>query len=48
MTRACRPALALAAAAILTWAAPAPGQVRTWPSEPMPKPLAPRAATFPP
>jgi zinc protease len=45
-----RPAAVLATAAvILAWAAaPAAGQVRNWPSEPAPKPLASRPVTFPP
>jgi len=37
------------AAAVLAWAAAsATGQVRDWPSEPMPKPLASKPVTFPP
>jgi zinc protease len=48
VTRSLRAALAAAAAAFLAWAAPASGQVRNWPSEPMPKPLAARPVPFPP
>ena len=43
-----RGALACTAAVILAWASPAPGQVRDWPSETMPKPLASRPLTLPP
>jgi zinc protease len=39
---------ALALAAILAAAAPAAGQTRNWPSEPIPKPLAARPVAFPP
>ena len=46
MTHARRHALALAA--MLAVAAPAAGQARNWPSEPIPKPLAARPVTFPP
>jgi zinc protease len=48
MTRARLLALAVTAAAILASAVPAPGQVRNWPSEPMPKPLAAKSVKFPP
>ena len=41
-------ALALAAAAILARPAPAAGQVRNWPSETRPKPLASTPVAFPP
>jgi zinc protease len=47
MTRSRRPALAVAAA-VLAWTASTHGQVRTWPAEPMPKPLAARPVVFPP
>lgn len=43
-----RRALACTAALILAWASPAPGQVKDWPSETMPKPLASRPLTLPP
>jgi len=42
-----RSALAIAVA-VLAWASPAAGQVRDWPSEPVPKPLASRPVAFPP
>ncbi|MCU0248887.1 MAG: insulinase family protein [Vicinamibacterales bacterium] len=48
MTRPGRRALACTAAVMLAWASPAPGQVRDWPSETMPKPLASRPLTLPP
>jgi zinc protease len=47
MTGPWRSALALAVAVVLASAAPTPGQVRNWPSEPMPKPLASKPVTFP-
>ena len=48
MTPVRRGALAAAAALVLAWAASAQGQVRNWPSEPAPKPLASRPVSFPP
>ena len=42
-----RVALALAAAVVLAGPAPAAGQVKNWPSETMPKPLASRTVAFP-
>ena len=48
MTLPGRRALACTAAVMLAWASPAPGQVRDWPSETMPKPLASRPLTLPP
>ncbi len=48
MRRARRAAVALAVAAIVSAAVPSPAQVRNWPSESAPRPLAPRPATLPP
>ena len=48
MRRACRSALVLTAAAVLAASGPAAAQVRNWPSEPVPKPLASRPVAFPP
>ena len=48
MRRARRAAVALAVSAIVSAAVPSPAQVRTWPSESAPRPLAPRPATLPP
>jgi zinc protease len=48
MTLPGRGVLACTAAVILAWASPAPGQVRDWPTETTPKPLAPRPVAFPP
>ena len=42
MTLPGRGVLACTAAVILAWTSPAPGQVRDWPTETMPKPLASR------
>jgi zinc protease len=48
MTRASLLTLAITTAAVLASAVPARGQVRNWPSEAMPKPLAAKPARFPP
>ena len=48
MRRSRRAAVALAAAAIVSAAVPSPAQVRNWPSESAPRPLASRPVTFPP
>jgi zinc protease len=48
MTLPGRGVLACAAAVTLAWASPVPGQVKDWPTETMPKPLAARPVTIPP